>query len=587
MGWMRSSVVCVAMGLGLSGVLMGQNASGDNVAARAAAAKAGAEAARLGQATPVSTALAKTGVPKAVAAAAASIDAEKLRAHVRFLSHDLLEGRGTGQRGGDIAAEYIATQFALYGLKPAGDAGADGVRSYLQKVDFVGVRTVADSTTFAFEGGGGKNFSLKFPEDYVIENQTATPVANVDAPVVFVGFGIDAPEYKWDDYKGVDLHGKVALVIVNQPGEEDSSPFHGKPLTYYGRWTYKYEELARRGAVGVLIIHRTDLASYGWDVLRSSGLTERSELVGDAANTLEAAGWMTYASAGKLFALSGRDATAMITAAQSRDFKPVELGVRLQAHIVSEVRKFTSNNVIAQLPGANVAAGKPDAAVIYTGHYDHLGLGANKTGDNIYNGAADNATGSAIVLELARAWSQLSVMPQHSIFFATVTGEEQGLLGSKYLGMHPPVPAAQISLDLNFDELLPVGDMASAQVSGAERTSFWPVVEQTAKQMGLELQPDEQPMAGHYYRSDHFSFARVGIPAFSIDTGTLYVGHDKAWGVEQKRIYDTEHYHQVSDEYSPAMDFSGNATAGAVRICAGMEGGRDARSVGMAAGRRV
>jgi Zn-dependent M28 family amino/carboxypeptidase len=536
------------------GVAMGQ--SGMNGGAPTEAQKqAAAEKAVVGKAVPMNAALAKTGVPKAVQTAAASIDPEKLRAHVRFLSHDLLEGRGTGQRGGDIAAQYIATQFALDGLKPVGDDG-----SYLQKVDFVGVRTNGEDTKAAFENSSGKSVVLKFPDDYIVENQTATPVVDVNAPIVFVGFGIDAPEYKWDDYKGVDLHGKVALVIVNQPGEEDSSPFHGKPLTYYGRWTYKYEELARRGAVGVLIIHRTDLASYGWDVLRSSGLTERSELVGDKSNTLQAAGWLTYQSAEKLFALSGRNEAEMFTAAQSHDFKPVELGVRMQAHIVSEVRKFTSNNVVAELPGENVAAGKPDAAVIYTGHYDHLGLGANKTGDNIYNGAADNATGTAIVLELARAWSQCALKPAHSIFFAAVTGEEQGLLGSRYLGMHPPVPAAQISLDLNYDELLPAGDMASVLVSGAERTSFWPVVQETAKELGLEVQPDEQPMAGHYYRSDHFSFARVGIPAFSIDQGTLFVGHDKAWGVEQKRAYDTEHYHQVSDEYSPSMDFSGNAT---------------------------
>jgi Zn-dependent M28 family amino/carboxypeptidase len=550
---MRTIAVCAMAGI--SGAAMGQS-DATTTAQKQAAAKQAA----IGKAVPVEVALAATGVPQPVQTAAASIDAEKLRAHVRFLSHDLLEGRGTGQRGGDIAAEYVATQFALYGLKPAGDVDPKtGVRSYLQKVDFVGVRTNGEETKLGFEDGG-KSVPLKFPEDYIVQNQTATPVIDVDAPIVFVGFGISAPEYKWDDYKGVDLHGKVALVIVNQPGEEMSSPFHGKSLTYYGRWTYKYEELARRGAVGVLIIHRTDLASYGWDVLRSSGLTERSELVGDTLNTLEAAGWVTYESAGKLFALSGRTEAEMFNAAQSRDFKPVDLGVTLRAHIVSEVRKFTSNNVIAQLPGGNVAAGKPDAAVIYTGHYDHLGLGANKTGDNIYNGAADNATGSAIVLELARAWSQCTMKPAHSVFFSTVTGEEQGLLGSRYLGMHPPIPAAQISLDLNYDELLPVGDMASVMVSGAERTSFWPVVEQTAEAMEIAIQGDEQPMAGHYYRSDHFSFARVGVPAFSVDAGTLYVGHNQAWGVEQKRVYDSEHYHQVSDEYRPSMDFSGNAT---------------------------
>lgn len=522
---------------------------------------------------------ANAGVPKPVAAAAASIDPEKLRAHVRFLSHDLLEGRGTGQRGGDIAAQYIATQFALYGLKPAGDNG-----SYLQKVDFLGVRTVAAKTNFVVEGAEGNSVPLKVQDEFIVTNQTGETESNIDAPIVFVGFGINAPEYKWDDYKGVELKGKVALVIVSQPGEEPSSPFHGKALTYYGRWTYKYEELARRGAVGVMIIHRTDLASYPFTVLQSSGLTERSELKGDPLNTLVAASWITTPAAEKLFALAGKKLSSEMTDAQSRDFKPVDLGVRLRAHIVSQVREFTSNNVIAQLPGDNVAAGKLDAAVFYTGHYDHLGLGANTTGDNIYNGAADNATGSAIVIELARAWSECKLRPAHSIFFATVTGEEQGLLGSKYLGMHPPVPAAQISLDLNYDELLPIGDAASADVSGAERTSFWPVVQETAKAFGLVLQPDYQPMAGHYYRSDHFSFARVGVPAFSVGEGTLFVGHDNSWGVEQERIYTEQHYHQVSDEYSPSMDFSGNARLARFGFVLGWKASAMAQPLGWQAG---
>jgi Zn-dependent M28 family amino/carboxypeptidase len=500
-------------------------------------------------------------VPRAVSAAAASIDPEKLRAHVRFLSHDLLEGRGTGQRGGDIAAQYIATQFALDGLKPAGDNG-----TYLQRVNFVGIRTDPDGTTFGFSSATtGKRVTLSFPEDFVTTNQTATPIADIHAPIVFVGFGIHAAELNWDDYKGVDLHGKVALVFVSQPMVEASSPFHDKPLTYYGRWTYKFEELARRGAIGVLIIHRTDLASYGWQVIRTSnGLTEKSYLADDPLNTLQAASWISHESADKLLGLAGSTLDAAFQQAQSRDFHPQELNVTLDAHIVSKARRFSSNNVIAQLPGANVAAGKPDAAVFYTGHYDHLGVGTATTGDNIYNGAADNATGSAIVMEEARAWAQYArdckCSPAHSIFFASVTAEEQGLLGSKYLGMHPPIKASQISLDLNYDELLPVGDAASANVSGAERTTFWPVVQATARQMHIELQQDDQPMAGHYYRSDHFSFARVGVPAFSVDMGTLFVGHDNAWGVEQKRVYDEQRYHQVTDEYDPGMDFSGNAT---------------------------
>jgi Zn-dependent M28 family amino/carboxypeptidase len=495
------------------------------------------------------------GIPPAAIDAAASINPEFLRAHVRFLSHDLLEGRGTGQRGGDIAAQYIATQFALYGLKPAGDSG-----SYLQKINFKGIRTVGDQTTVALVPAHGQPIPLTFLEDYVAINQTATPTVDFDAPIVFVGYGVDAPEYKWDDFKNVDLHGKIMLVIVNQPNPGDGSFLGGKALTYYGRWTYKFEQAAKRGAVGVIIIHRTDLASYGWDVVHNSfGTTERAQLADDPLNTLQDAGWVTWDAAAKIFTAAGMDRDKMFASANSRNFKPVVLPVSLKGHIVSQVRSFTSNNVIAQLPGNNVAAGQPDSAVIYTGHYDHLGLGANTTGDNIYNGAADNATGSAIVMELARAWSICTVKPDHSIFFVAVTGEEQGLLGSRYFAMHPPVPAAQISLDLNYDELLPIGDVLSANVSGAERTSFWPTVQETAAAFSLELQPDNMPMAGSYYRSDHFSFARLGIPAFSVGEGSVFVGHPREWGADQERIYNEQHYHQVSDEYSPAMDFSGNA----------------------------
>ncbi len=492
-------------------------------------------------------------VPPAVQAAANSIDPERLRAHVRFLADDLLEGRGTGQRGGDIAAIYIASQFAQYGLKPAGDDG-----SYLQKVNFVGVKTDGAATRWTLVSGQASQ-PLAFSTDFVTTNQTATPTVDFDAPIVWCGYGIDAPEYNWDDYKGIDLHGKIAMVLVNEPPSNDEKFFKGEALTYYGRWTYKYEEAARRGAVGVLVIHRTDLASYPWTVLQSSGQTERAALADDPLNTLKAASWITYDTAGKIFTMAGMKLEEQVLEAQHRGFTPRELPVRIQGHTVSHVRHFVSNNVIAELPGANVAAGKPDAAVIYTGHYDHLGLGSG-TGDIIYNGAADNGTGSAIVIEMARAWSMLkNNPPAHSIFFAAVTGEEQGLLGSKFLGMHPPVPAKQISLDLNFDELLPIGDAASADVSGAERTAFYPQVQKTAAAFGLTLQPDRQPMAGHYYRSDHFSFARVGVPAFSLGEGTLFVGHDQQWGEAQERDYNEHHYHQVSDEYAPGMDFRGNA----------------------------
>jgi len=462
-------------------------------------------------------------VPEAARQAAASIDPEKIRAHVRFLADDLLEGRGPGTRGGDIAAQYIGTQFALYGLQPAGDNG-----TYFQRVPLYAVHTIEDQTKFSFVPEDGESIALTYGSDYVTKDQTGAASADIDAPIVFVGYGIDAPEYHWDDYAGVDVKGKVLLVIVNQPPSDDPAFFKGKTMTYYGRWTYKYEEAARRGAVGVLIIHRTDLASYPWDVVRNSQSVEKSYLKGDPDATLKAASWIQLDVAKKLFAAAGKNADDMIVSAGKPGFHSFQLPLRLKAHVASRVRPYDSDNVIGKLPGADVAG--PDQAVFYTAHYDHLGIDPDLKGDNIYNGAADNGTGCGILLELARAFAEGPTRPPHSILFAAVTAEEQGLLGSQYLGMHPPIPVSQIALDLNYDMLMPIGDPLSAEVSGAERTTFYPVVESTAKAFNLTLEPDKFPGAGHYYRSDHFSFARVGVPSFSVGQGTLFEGHDAAWG---------------------------------------------------------
>src|SRR3984885_16149568 len=362
---------------------------------------------------------------------AAAIDSEKIRAHVKFLSSDLLEGRGMGQRGSDIAAEYIATQFALDGLKPAGDQG-----TYFQEVPMVSVTTLPD-TTFSLVPKNGEPLRLKNLDDFVIHNETQSEVADIDAPIVFVGFGITAPEYKWDDYKGVDLKGKVALLFVNEPASDDPKFFKGKALTYYGRWTYKYEETARHGAVATLIIHRTDLASYGWQVVRNSMGTERSHLRLDGKTPkLQAASWIQVDVAKKLVAMGGVDVDKLYEQSQSRDFKPVELPAHLRAHVVSELRPFVSRNVVALRPGADPK--QKEEAVVYSAHYDHLGIVPELKGDNIYNGAVDNATGCGILLELARAWSQEKLAVARSILFAAVTGEEQGLLGSEYLGQHSP-----------------------------------------------------------------------------------------------------------------------------------------------------
>jgi Zn-dependent M28 family amino/carboxypeptidase len=499
---------------------------------------------------PVSAASSVHFAPAAITAFQ-KIDAERIRAHVRFLAHDLLEGRGTGQRGGDIAAEYIATQFSLYGLKPAGDNG-----TYMQTVPMVGV-TPAPETTFSLVPANGSARELKPLTDYVAYDETQQPDSTVNADIVFVGYGIEAPEYKWDDFKGADVKGKVLLILVNEPTSDDPNFFKGRALTYYGRWMYKYEQAARKGAVGAILIHKTDMASYPWEVVRNSNSGEKSYLKLDGSPRLKVASWIHLDAARELAAASGMDLDKMMADARSRDFRPVALQVKLQAHMVSKVRPFESNNVIAMLPGSDPKL--KTEAVMYTAHYDHLGVRPGMTGDNIYNGANDNATGCGILLELAHAFSGAVQQPRRSILFASVTAEEQGLLGSEFLGKHPPIPAGKITLDLNYDDVPPLGSPEEVEVSGSDRTTFYSTVQALAAEFRLAIRPDAHPEAGHYYRSDHFSLARVGIPAFSINEGIKYKGHEADWGMQKASEFTEKHYHQPSDEYHPDMDFTGDA----------------------------
>lgn len=502
-------------------------------------------------------------LPSGAFAAMQKIDPEHIRSHVKFLAHDLLEGRGTGQRGGDIAAEYIATQFALAGLKPMGDNG-----TFMQRVPMVGV-TTAPETTFTLVPSKGEPMPLKPLDQYVGYDQTQQTQSDVDADIVFVGYGIEAPEYKWDDYKGAEVTGKVLLMLVNEPPSDDESFFKGKALTYYGRWTYKYEEAARKGAVGVILIHRADLASYPWEVVRNSNSGEKSFLKLDGTPQLKVASWIQLDVAEKLAGSSEQNLEKMIASAASRDFHPVPMRAKLEAHMVSKIRPFESNNVIGMLPGADSRL--KTEAIMYTAHYDHLGIRKDMPGDNIYNGADDNATGCGVLLELARVFGEAAVKPRRSIIFASVTAEEQGLLGSAYLGKHPPIAAEKISLDLNYDDLPPIGSPEEVEVAGSERTTFYPNVEATAKEFRLEIRPDSHPEAGHYYRSDHFSLARVGIPSFSIGEGMKYKGHDEAWGLQQADEYNEKHYHQPSDEYRADMDFTGDAAMARFGFALGWE----------------
>ncbi|HKT51579.1 MAG TPA: M28 family peptidase [Candidatus Angelobacter sp.] len=504
------------------------------------------------------------GLPAAAQQAMNSIDAEKIRATVKYLSDDSLEGRGTGQKGGDKAADWIAAQFKSYGLVPAGENG-----TYFQSVGFYGITTNPQQSQLQFVPQSGEPISLKFADDYVITDLTHSEKSVIDAPLVYVGYGIHAPEYNWDDYKGVDLKGKVLLMLVNEPPSDDAKFFKGRALTYYGRWTYKYEEAARRGAVGAILIHKTDMASYPWEVVRNSWGGETSVLKDDTNPKLKAAGWIQLEIARKLAKAAGQDLDKMMKEANSRDFKPTELGVRVKQTVVSNVRSFASRNVVGKVTGSDSRL--KQQAILYTAHYDHLGIHPNEPGDNIYNGATDNATGCGILLELARAFAGSKQKPKRTVLLAAVTAEEQGLLGSQYLGMHPPVPARNISLDLNFDDVQPFGEPQQLVASGSERTSVYPVVESVAQGFNMQIQPDDHPEAGHYYRSDHFSLARVGVPAFSVNEGALFKGHDLAWGEEKERDYVAHRYHQPSDEYRPNMDFIADAKLAKVGLAIGWE----------------
>jgi len=495
---------------------------------------------------------------------APKIDPQRMRATVKYLSSDALEGRGTGQKGGDDAANWIAQQFKSYGLKPAGANG-----TFFQDVPMVGLRTLP-ATSFEFVPANGAPLMLKNLDDYVTTNETQTPSVDIDAPIVFVGYGITSPENKWDDYKGYDLHGKVALLFVSEPESNDPNFFKGKALTYSGRWTYKYEETARRGAVGTLIIHRTDLASYPWEVVRNSWGGERSYLKLDGTPKLEAASWIQLDVAKKLVAMGGYDLDKLYKEAQSRDFKPIELPVHLNAHIATAIRPFASRNVVAMVEGATGDKRRGEA-VLYTAHYDHFGIDTSRAkGDQIYHGAVDNATGCGILLELARVWAATKPAPPRSILFSAVTGEEQGLLGSEYLGRHLDQLPVMPILDLNYDALEPLGIPEEVEVSGAERTTFFPTVENIAKKFDLAIKPDAHPEAGYYYRSDHFSLGRQGIPAFSIDQGIKFKGHDAAWGEARAKDYVDNHYHKPSDVFMESWDFTGDAKMASFGYALGM-----------------
>jgi len=484
-------------------------------------------------------------------AAGTKIEEGTLRAHIKFLSDDLLEGRGPGARGGMLAAKYIASQFEALGLEPAG-----GERSYFQLVQMIGSRPDPTNRLVVKTGAGATEF--KFADEFVGGSDLEQTEIPISGDIVFVGYGVSAPEANWDDYKGQDVRGKILLMMVNDPPATATEPnlFGGKALTYYGRWTYKYEEAARRGAAGAILIHTTESAGYGWSVVRNSWGAERFGLVPDA-NTpgLKLKSWVTEDSARKIAQLGGFDLNQLRQQAASRSFKPVTLNAKVDMTLRTQVQRLSSPNVVGIYRGNDPTL--KNEYVTFSAHWDHLGIRPDQPGDNIYNGAVDNATGIAGILAIAKAFGALNIKPKRSILFIATTAEEQGLLGAEYYARNPLVPLKDTVANINIDSMNVLGTTTDLTPLGADRSTLGKIVEEVAKENSLTVSPDAHPEQGSFYRSDHFPFAKAGVPAVNFEPGSKFVGHSEKWGEEQFNDYNEHRYHQPSDEYSVNWDFTG------------------------------
>jgi Zn-dependent M28 family amino/carboxypeptidase len=480
----------------------------------------------------------------------ASFSADRLLGHIRRLSSDEFEGRGPGTKGELRTLAYLEEQFRDMGLEPGNPDG-----TYLQTVPLVGIQP-DPQMELAFTGQG-KTMHAVFQKDFVAWTKRMVDSVGIDADMIFVGYGVQAPEYGWDDFKGVDVKGKVIVVLINDPPVPDQTMFGGKAMTYYGRWTYKFEKAAELGAVGCLIVHETAPAGYPWDVVRNSWSAEQFDLVSPDKNMHRAAveGWITHEQAQALFRAAGRDFDALKKKAVSADFHPVPLGMKAQVKIHNSLRTIESHNVIAKRTGSDPAL--KNEYVIYSAHWDHFGIGPEVKGDKIYHGAADNASGTAALLEIARAYKRLTIPPRRTILFLSVTAEEQGLLGSRYYAEHPLYPIVRTAADINMDGMNQWGRTRDITIVGNGKSTLDDVVAAAAHEQGRTVKPDPEPEKGYYFRSDHFSFAKAGVPAFDPDSGIDYVGKPAGWGMAKRQQYTENDYHKPSDVIKPDWDLSG------------------------------
>ena len=486
------------------------------------------------------------------------IDQQKILEHIKVLSSDDFEGRAPGTKGEDLTVKYIEGQFKQLKLKPGNPDG-----TYIQKVPLVGiVGTPVKPLTVA---KGTQKRTFKWADDVVAWTKHVADSASVeDSDVIFAGYGVEAPEFNWNDFKDVDVKGKIILVLVNDPAVPDPSDpskldpktFKGDAMTYYGRWTYKFEEGAKKGAAAIFVIHETGPAGYPFSVVQGN-LREKFDLVTSDKNTGRAniEGWITLDAAKKILALGGRDFDALKKQARTREFKPVPLGLKASIAVKNTLRTIDSQNVVGKLEGSDPKL--KDEYVVYSAHWDHLGIGAPVNGDKIYNGALDNASGVATVLEIARAFTEIQPQPRRSILFLMVTAEEQGLLGSQYYATTPLYPLNKTVANINIDGINQWGRTKDFTVIGMGASDLDDYLQAAAAEQGRVLRPDQEPEKGFYYRSDHFNFAKQGVPALDPDSGIDFIGKDSAYGKAKRDEYTEKDYHAPSDQIKPDWDLSG------------------------------
>jgi len=486
-------------------------------------------------------------------AAAESITAEAILDHIRVLASDEFEGRLPGTRGEDLTVDYVIKQFQEMGLKPGASGG-----SWTQAVPLVGYRGEPSAELVA----AGRKIALKYPDDYVAVAPRLEPLTAVeDSEIVFVGYGAVAPEYGWDDFKGVDVRGKTLLMLINDPAVPDPVDparlderlFKGRTMTYYGRWTYKYEIAAQRGAAAAIIVHETEPAGYPWGVVQNSWGGENFAVAGERGERVAVQSWLTLEKTKELLGASGLDFEALKRAAARSDFRPVRLPARATFRIRNTLRQLASRNVIARLEGAE----KPEECVLYTAHWDHLGRDNSLEGDQIFNGAVDNASGVAILIEIARAFARLEPKPSRTVLFAALTAEEQGLLGAKYLAEHPVCPLEKTLVNINIDGMNPWGRTRDFVVVGLGNTTLDELAEGLARRQGRVLRPDAEPEKGFFYRADHFEFAKKGVPAFYSHAGTDFLDKPPGYGEQKRKEFTERDYHKPSDEIKADWDLAG------------------------------